>query len=80
MKALGAATFKTHCLALLDEIAATGEEVWITKRGKPLLRVIPCNQPALLPQTALVGTVQIHGDILSPVLDASTWDAERRQL
>lgn len=33
--------FKAKCLKLLAEVAETGEEFIITKRGKPLARVVP---------------------------------------
>ena len=38
---MNASTFKAKCLALLDEVAETGREVVITKRGKPIARVVP---------------------------------------
>lgn len=36
-----ASTFKARCLALLDEVAATGSSVLVTKRGRPLARLVP---------------------------------------
>ena len=39
MKEIGAAKFKEQCLALLDNLDADG--LIITKRGKPVARVIP---------------------------------------
>ena len=45
MKSIGAAKFKEQCLALLDQLDADG--LVITKRGKPVARVIPIErQPA----------------------------------
>jgi PIN domain nuclease of toxin-antitoxin system len=32
---IAAAAFKTQCLKLLDEVAATGRPLTITKRGRP---------------------------------------------
>jgi prevent-host-death family protein len=29
-----ASKFKAQCLAMLDEVAATGEEIVVTKRGR----------------------------------------------
>lgn len=34
-----AAEFKAKCLKLMDEVAATGEAIVITKRGKPIARL-----------------------------------------
>ena len=39
MKLIGAAKFKKQCLALLDQLDADG--FIITKRGKPVARVVP---------------------------------------
>jgi prevent-host-death family protein len=40
MREVKAGEFKAKCLALLDEVAATGEPIVITKRGKPVARLI----------------------------------------
>ncbi len=39
MRTMAAGEFKAKCLAVMDEVAATGEPVLITKRGKPVVRV-----------------------------------------
>jgi prevent-host-death family protein len=41
MKEITATRFKAHCLRLLDEVAATGEPLTITKHGRPVARVEP---------------------------------------
>jgi len=41
MKRIAAGKFKATCLKLMDRVAATGEPVEITKRGKPLVRLVP---------------------------------------
>lgn len=33
--------FKAKCLKLLAEVGETGEDLIVTKRGKPLARVVP---------------------------------------
>jgi prevent-host-death family protein len=59
-----ASEFKAKCLRLLEEIAAEGKSVTITKRGRPIARVSPVS-PAVRP---LRGTwkpsVRIRGDIV----------------
>ncbi|HYA96208.1 MAG TPA: type II toxin-antitoxin system Phd/YefM family antitoxin, partial [Terriglobales bacterium] len=42
---MAAGEFKTHCLAVMDEVAKTREPVVITKRGKPVAKVVPVEQP-----------------------------------
>lgn len=40
-RTVNASRFKAECLGLLDEVAATGQELVITKRGRPVARVTP---------------------------------------
>ena len=44
--AIGASEFKAKCLRLLDEVAQDGESVVITKRGKPVARLVPVEPEA----------------------------------
>jgi prevent-host-death family protein len=41
MRTMPAGEFKAKCLAVMDEVQATGEAVLITKRGKPVARLAP---------------------------------------
>ncbi len=41
MREIKASEFKAKCLALIDEVAETGEAIVITKHGKPVVRVQP---------------------------------------
>ena len=50
--ALAAGEFKATCLALMDEVAATGREVIITKRGKPVAKLVPF-KPVQRPKSIL---------------------------
>ena len=52
MRTIPATEFKAHCLAILDDVAKTGEVVVVTKRGKPVARVTPLEPPA-----SLIGSV-----------------------
>jgi prevent-host-death family protein len=62
-----AGKFKASCLKVMDEVAATGRSVVITKRGKAVARLVPAaGRPAPI-AGALAGSVEISGDILSPV-------------
>lgn len=72
---IAAGEFKAHCLRLIDEVANRRTEIVVTKRGKPLARLVPVDdEPADL-FGCLAGTVAIHGDIVAPSGEA--WDAER---
>lgn len=70
---ISASEFKAKCLALLDEVAATGRELVVTKRGKPVARLVPAEPPK-----PLAGSVRIlvsEEELIAP-LDLE-WDAER---
>ncbi len=71
MKSIGAAKFKEQCLALLDKLTPDG--LIITKRGKPVARVIPlrCQSADLI--GSLSGRIEVQGDILSTGI---SWDAD----
>jgi prevent-host-death family protein len=73
MQEISASRFKAQCLALLDDVALTGEEIVVTKRGRPVARVVAIAEPQ-----ALAGSVTFHvpDDELIAPLDVA-WDAER---
>jgi len=71
MKQVAAAKFKAQCLALLDEVDAEG--LVITKRGKPVAKLIPIASESASLIGALQGKVEIKADILSTGLD---WRAQ----
>ena len=69
-----AGEFKAKCLELMDRVNKGGEEIIITKRGKPVAKLVPVAQqlPAEL-LGCMQATVEILGDIVSP-LDVK-WEA-----
>ncbi len=55
------------CLGLIDEVAETGWEIVITKRGKPVARLAPYRRrPRSLFGVGRERT-EILGDIVSPI-------------
>ena len=78
MKTLTASEFKAKCLAILDEVAQTGESVTILKRGKPVAQLAPpVPRSSGYPQHQIMGTVRIKGDIIEPPLPAETWEVDQ---
>jgi len=76
MKEINASEFKAKCLAILDEVARTGQPVTILKRGKPVARLVPSVvQTGAYPQEGLFGSVTICGDIMEPVFEPDVWEA-----
>jgi len=72
---IAAGVFKAKCLKLMDRVARTHEEITVTKRGKPVARLVPV-EPA--PEQPLFGYLrgkgEIRGDIVAPT--GETWEAE----
>ena len=63
-----AGEFKAKCLELMDWVAEGHEEIIITKRGKPVAKLVPVEQkPAQDPFGCMKGTAEILGDIISPI-------------
>ena len=53
MRTIAAAEFKAKCLALLDDVDPDG--IIITKRGKPVARLVPIGVPD---RTHLIGSMR----------------------
>lgn len=77
MKRIAAGKFKTHCLKLMEQVRTTREPVLITKRGKPLAKLVPAEKAADDFIGSLEGVIKIVGDIESPVVPWEDWDASR---
>lgn len=77
VQTIKASEFKARCLKLMDEIAASGEEIVITKHGRPVSRLVPYREK---PETLFGidhGRFEIVGEIGSPI-DVE-WEAETGQ-
>lgn len=70
-----AAEFKAKCLELMDQVAESGQEIVITKRGKPIAKLIPVNEAKTTPWFgSMRDSTIILGDIISPI-DVK-WEAD----
>jgi prevent-host-death family protein len=67
-----AGKFKAQCLAVLDRVAEKGEIVIVTKRGKPVAKIVPIERQL---SRTVKRSVKYCGDIVGQI-DA-TWDADR---
>ena len=71
-----AAVFKATCLDLLDQVHDRRARFVITKRGKPVAKLVPVDPPG---RTALYGYMKgaltIHGDIVGPT--GEVWSADQ---
>jgi prevent-host-death family protein len=73
MKTMAAGKFKAQCLAVLDEVEAKHHSVIITKRGKPVAKLVPmeCKKDEIF--GFFKGKGKIVGDIVGPILTAEEW-------
>ena len=69
MKTMAAGSFKVHCLAVMDEVQAKREAVVITKRGKPVAKLVPASQDTDEIYNFLRGKGAITGDVILPVIE-----------
>jgi prevent-host-death family protein len=70
-----AGEFKAKCLELMDRVAAGHEEIIITKRGKPVAKLVPvvaAAKPELFGY--MKGTIEIVGNIVAPT--GEKWEAD----
>jgi prevent-host-death family protein len=75
MKTIPAGQFKARCLAIMDEVQAKRQAVVITKRGKPVAKLVPIEKEKddIFGFMKGKGTIEIKGDIVSPVLAPEEW-------
>jgi len=71
MKVIPAARFKAQCLALLENVDPEG--ILVTKRGKPVAKLIPVERGGGALLGSLKGKIQVKGDLLSTGI---RWDAD----
>jgi prevent-host-death family protein len=73
MKKMAAGPFKINCLAVMDEVQAKHETVVITKRGKPVAKLVPLNTETDEIYNFLAGKGSITGDVVSPAISPEKW-------
>jgi prevent-host-death family protein len=74
MRIIPAGQFKAHCLTLMDQVQKTREPIVITKRGKPVAKVVPAEPEKDDFFGFWKGIIKINGDIVAPVFDEDEWD------
>lgn len=75
MTTIQASEFKAKCLALMDQVARTGETILVTKNGRPVAELRPHRPPRVQSPLGLhEGQSVILGGIMEPI-DAGAWKA-----
>jgi prevent-host-death family protein len=79
MEEIAISKFKATCLSVVENVRKTKKPVRITRFGKPVAELVPPSSPK--PRGtwlgSMAGTVEIHGDIVSPATDESDWEVLR---
>jgi prevent-host-death family protein len=78
MKKMAAGKFKTHCLSVMADVQATGEPVVVTKRGEPVVKVVPIASGESDLFGFMAGEFRIAGDIESPLVPAEEWEVMKK--
>jgi prevent-host-death family protein len=63
MKEIPAAVFKARCLTLMEDVRSTKRPLVITKRGKPVAKLVPIDEPKDDFIGRLKGVFEVVGDL-----------------
>jgi len=73
MKKMAAGAFKVHCLKVMDEVQSKRVSVLITKRGKPVAKLVPVEKQDDDIFGFFRGKITIKGDIVAPAFTPEEW-------
>ena len=74
IKKIAAGKFKAQCLAIMDEVQAKREAVVITKRGKPVAKLVPVEGEEKDDIFGFFkGKIKVPGDVVRPALTPEEW-------
>lgn len=76
---IAAGEFKAKCLRIMDEVKATGQPVVVTKRGEPVIKLVPIGKGTKTDELfgRLKGLIEIVGDpddLIRPAFELDEWD------
>jgi prevent-host-death family protein len=73
MKKISAAIFKAQCLTLMEDVRSTRRPIVITKRGKPIAKLVPLDEPTDEFIGRLKGVFEVVGELDSDPAEA--WES-----
>ena len=79
MEEVAISEFKAKCLALLEQVRVTKRPLRVTRFGKPVAEVLPPSPSGASADWmgSLADRMEIHGDIIAPVIEETDWEAGR---
>jgi prevent-host-death family protein len=75
MKTIAAGEFKARCLQVMEDVRTKRVPVLITKRGKPLAKLVPPDDKPPEIFGCLAGKIEILGDVVSPITPLEDWES-----
>lgn len=77
MQEISASKFKATCLSVMEQVRTSGEPVLVTKRGEPLIEVVPAKGPAsgVRQLGALRGSAVLQDDLIEPAAPNEVWES-----
>lgn len=78
-----AGQFRAKCLSLMDRVARTREAIVITKRGRPIAKLVPADETQRRPPFYgyMAGKGEIRGDIMNvPMPKPAAWTGKEDSL
>jgi prevent-host-death family protein len=73
MKEISAAIFKAQCLTLMEDVRSTRRPIVITKRGKPIAKLVPLDEQKDEFIGRLKGVFEVVGELDSDPAEA--WES-----
>jgi prevent-host-death family protein len=77
-KTVAISELKAHCLRLVDEVARQRRELIVTKRGKPIARVVPIGKGQEDDIVAGLRGTLVGGESVADFDTGLIWNATRR--
>ena len=77
MKKIAAAAFKAQCLTLMEDVRSTKQSILITKRGKPVAKLVPVDTGEDDFIGRLKGVFRFICDIEATIEPPEVWESER---
>ena len=77
MRTMKGAEFRARCSKVMEEVRISREPIIITKRGKPVAKLVPVGGRNEGVFGCLKGVMEIVGDIESPAVPPEDWEANQ---
>lgn len=80
VRQMAAGEFKAKCLGIMEEVNETGRPLVVTKRGEPVIKVVPIRNGNKKKDSIigrLEGIMKINGDpddLVKPIFPLEDWD------